>query len=82
MGAPAMANGRQVFLPETGPNATVAVPGKAADVTCYVKTRWHTTSRRTFDDAAEKRPKLAAAGRGVFRVRAAVRPPNAHRRSP
>ena len=30
----------QVFLPETRKNGTVAVPSRARDVDCYVRTRW------------------------------------------
>ena len=40
MGAPGHASGKQVFLPETSPNGSVAIPKRAADVTCYAKTRW------------------------------------------
>ena len=39
LGAAATSN-HQVFLPETRKNGTVAVPSKARDVDCYVRTRW------------------------------------------
>ena len=39
LGAAATSN-HQVFLPETRRNGTVAVPSRARDVDCYVRTRW------------------------------------------
>ena len=39
LGAAATSN-HQLFLPETRRNGTVAVPARARDVDCYVKTRW------------------------------------------
>ncbi|KAH8095845.1 hypothetical protein JL720_3177 [Aureococcus anophagefferens] len=38
MGAPA-ASGRQIFLPETHENGSVAIPRRAGDVRCYAKTK-------------------------------------------
>ena len=44
LGAPA-ASGRQIFLPETHENGSVAVPARAGDVRCYTRTKWRTSAR-------------------------------------
>ncbi|KAH8059860.1 hypothetical protein JL720_13668 [Aureococcus anophagefferens] len=45
MGAPA-ASGRQIFLPETHENGSVAIPRRAGDVRCYAKTKARGSARR------------------------------------
>ena len=44
MGAPA-ASGRQIFLPETHKNGSVAIPRRAGDVRCYAKTKARGSAR-------------------------------------
>jgi len=44
MGAPA-ASGRQIFLPETHENGSVAIPRRAGDVRCYAKTKARGSAR-------------------------------------
>lgn len=40
---------RQIFLPETSRNGSVAIPIRAADLDCYVKTKW----RKTYGESGE-----------------------------
>lgn len=46
LGAPVVGAYNQIFLPEVAPNGSVATPRRAADVTCYVKTRLRQTRER------------------------------------
>lgn len=50
-------SGHQLFLPETHANGTVAVPRRARDVDCYIRTRW-----RSFAEHASKPSKGKTVG--------------------
>ena len=54
LGAAATSN-HQLFLPETRRNGTVAVPARARDVDCYVKTRWRSFAANTLTTESKGR---------------------------